>query len=148
MQSKNVVAYIEIRAFAHATEEEDKVLAAMRNILPQRLSEEVSIKKSSLTGHHGNPITCLEAKIKDRNMVKAVLENLASKLRIMDKELLGGMIEQHIDGGTLYLRLDKQSAYLGEYKLCTADPIHLRVHFRKSRPKEIADACRGFGLIP
>lgn len=148
MSSKNVLAYIEIRAFAHATEEEGKVLTAIRNILPQPLSAEVSIKKSGLTGHHGNPITLLEVKIKDRNMVKAFLEYLASKLEILDKELLGETVEQHIDGGTLYLRLDKQSAYTGEYKLCNTDPIHIRVHFRKSHPRDIVEACRGFGLIP
>jgi RNA binding exosome subunit len=147
LSSKIPVTHIEIRVFAHATEDEEKVLTAVRNTLPPQVSENIAFKRSNLTGHHGNPITLFEAKIKEKDHVKAFFEKLASTLNSLDKEVLSGEIEQHIDKGCLYLRLDKQSAYLNEVRLCTTDPIHLRIHFRKADSKEIAEFCRKIGII-
>jgi len=143
-----LAAYIEIRVFAHATEDEEKVLAAVRNILPPHVSENTTFKRSNLTGHHGNPIVLFEAKIRDKEHVKAFMEKLASSLSSLDKEILASEIERHVDKGCLYLRLDKQSAYMNETRLCTTDPIHFRIHFKRANPKEIAAFCREIGLIP
>lgn len=148
MSSKMPVAYIEIRVFAHATEDEEKVLAAVRNTLPPKVAENLAFKRSNLTGHHGNPIVLFEAKIRDKEQAKAFLQKLASSLNSLDKETLANEIEQHIDKGCLYLRLDKQSAYLNEVRLCTTDPIHFRIHFKRANPKEIAGFCREIGIIP
>lgn len=148
MSSKIPVTHIDVRVFAHATEDEEKVLSAVRNIMPAKVSETVVFQKSNLTGHHGNPIILFEAKIKDKECIKEFFEKLASNLSSLDKEILGSEIEQHIEKGCFYIRLDKQSAYLNKFRLCTADPIHLRVHFKKSKPKEIREACRNLGIIP
>jgi RNA binding exosome subunit len=148
LSSKIPIGYIDIRVFAHATEELEKILNAVRNIIPEELVETITFKKTSLTGHHGNPITLLEARVKEKNAVQAVFKKLASSLSPLDKELLRNEIRQHLDGGNLYIRLDKQSAYLNEVKLCTTDPIHFRIHFQKHRPEEIIEICRKFGLFP
>ncbi|MEM1539327.1 MAG: RNA-binding domain-containing protein [Candidatus Bathyarchaeia archaeon] len=148
MSSKVPVTHIDVRVFAHATEDEEKVLTALRNTLPPSASENIVFKKTSLTGHHGNPIILFEGKIKDKNHIKAFFENLASKMSSLDKEILNSEIEQHIDKGCLYVRLDKQSAFLGEVRLSAADPIHFRIHFKKSKPEEILEVCRSFGIIP
>ncbi len=142
------VAHIEIRVFAHATEDEEKVLTAVRNTFPQNVAENLTFKRSNLTGHHGNPIMLFETKIREKDHVKAFLQKLASSLNSLDKETLANEIEQHIDRGCLYLRLDKQSACLNEIRLCTTDPIHVRIHFRRMNPKEIVEFCRGIGIIP
>jgi RNA binding exosome subunit len=134
--------------FAHATEDTDKVLNAVRNILPSDLANAVVFKKSNLVGHHGNPIILFEARIKEKNAVKAALENISSKLSSIDKEQLNSEIKQHLDKGNFYIRFDKQSAYLNEFKLCTADPIHLKVHFKKSNQEEIIKICRDIGFLP
>ncbi|MBS7647140.1 MAG: RNA-binding domain-containing protein [Candidatus Bathyarchaeia archaeon] len=148
MSSKVPINYIEIRVFAHATEDEDKVLTAARNIFPPQVSENITFKKSNLSGHHGNPITLFEAKIREKETIQAFLQKLTSTLNSLDRKVLASEIEQHLDKGCLYLRLDKQSAYLNEVKLCMADPIHLRIHFRRANPKEIVEFCREIGLIP
>lgn len=148
LSSKIPIGYIDIRVFAHATEEVDKILTAVRNTLPAELADTITFKKTNLTGHHGNPITLLEARVKEKNAVQAVFEKLASSLSPLDKELLRNEIRQHLDGGNLYIRLDKQSAYLNEVKLCTTDPIHFRIHFQKHNPEEIVEICRKFGLLP
>jgi len=53
-----------------------------------------------------------------------------------------------LESGNLYIRLDKQSAYLGEFRLGSTDTIHLRMHFRKPSTEEVVDICREFGLLP
>lgn len=148
MPSKIPIGYIDVRVFAHATEDVDKVLNAVHNTLPAEVIETVVIKRTNLTGHHGNPIILLETRIKEKNAVQAVFEKLSSALSILDKEQLSGEIKEHLDKGNLYLRLDKQSAYLNEIKLSRADPIHLCIHFQKSNPEEIVNVCRKFGMLP
>jgi len=148
LSSKIPIGYIDIRVFAHATEDADKVLNVVRNVLPTELMDMVTFKKNNLTGHHGNPIILFEARIKERNAVQAVFEKLSSGLSTLDKELLNSEIKQHLDRGNLYIRLDKQSAYLNEIKLCSTDPIHFRIHFQKHSQEEIIDICRKFGLLP
>ncbi|MGB9854590.1 MAG: RNA-binding domain-containing protein [Candidatus Bathyarchaeales archaeon] len=148
LSSKVPVTHIDIRVFAHATEDEEKVLSAVRSTLPPKMSEDTAFKKTNLTGHHGNPIILFETKIKDKNHIKAFFENFASRIGILDKEILNSEIGQHLEKGCLYIRLDKQSAFLNEIKLGTTDPIHFRVHFKRSNPKEIVEICRNFGIIP
>jgi len=142
------IAYIDVRVFAHATEDLDKVQTAARNTLPPELADTVMFKKTALTGHHGNSITLFEARIKDKKVARAFLEKLASGLSMVDKEVLNSEIAQHLENGNLYIRLNKQSAYLGEFRLGSADPIHVRMHFRKPGAEEVMEICRKFGLLP
>jgi RNA binding exosome subunit len=147
LPSKVPIAYIDIRVFAHATEDTDKVLNAVRNILPKELTDKVVFKKINLKGHYGNPIILLETRIEKKDAVEAVFEKLVLGLSSLDKELLNNEIRQHLDKVNLYIRLDKQSAYLNELKLCSTDPIHFRMHFRKSNFEEIVEICRKFGML-
>jgi RNA binding exosome subunit len=145
--SKAPVAYIEIRVFAHATEDEEKVLKAVRNTLPAKLSEDITFKKTGLTGHHGNPIILYQAKIKEKELIRAFLEGLSAGITSLDKEVLNREIKQHIDKGCLYIRLDKQAAYNKRFKFCSTDPIHVRIHFKRSNPDEIVKICGDYGII-
>ena len=148
MPSRIPIGYIDIRVFAHATEDVDKVLSAVRNILSPELIDIVAFKKTNLTGHHGNPIVLFETRINEESATQAVFEKLSLGLGILDKELLASEIDQHLDKGNLYVRLDKQSAYLNELKLCSVDPIHFRIHFKKHSQEEVVGICRKFGLLP
>ena len=148
LSSKMPIAYIDIRVFAHATEDVQKVLKAVYNILPTELADEIVFKKTNLRGHYRNPIVLLETRIKRRDAAKAVFRKLASGLSSLDRELLNSEIRQHFNKGNLFVRLDKQSAYLNELKLRSDDPIHFRIHFRKSRLEEIMEICREFGMLP
>ena len=145
---KILVAYIDVRVFAHATEDLDKVLTAARNMLPPEQVDTIVFKKSGLTGHHGNPIVLLEARIKDKKTTKITLEKIASSLSMLDKQQLGSDIDQHLEKGNLYLRLDKQSLFQGDFRLSSTDAVHLRIHFKRHTLEEIMEACRNFGLLP
>lgn len=148
MSSRVPIAYIDIRVFAHATEDTEKVLSAVHNVFPTELVDKVVFKKTSLTGHYRNPLILFETRVKEKDAVKAVFEKLASGLGSLDKELLNNEIKQRLDKGNLYIRLDKQSAYLNELKLCSTDPIRFRIHFKKSNPEEIVKVCKKFGMLP
>lgn len=148
MSSKVPIAYIDIRTLAHATEDIDKVEAALRNTIPNELVNTIVLKKNHLAGHHGNPIVILETRIKEKSAVQGVFRKLSTGLSIMDKEFLAGEIKQHLEKGNLYIRLDKQGAYVNELRLGKTDPIHFKVHFRKSDTEEVVEICREFGLVP
>jgi RNA binding exosome subunit len=148
LSSKAPVGYIDLRVFAHATEDPDRVLTAAQNTLPPESIGNITFKTVNLTGHHGNPIILFEARIKDKKLVQTAFSKLCSGLSMLDKELLANEVSQHLDKGNLYLRLDKQSAYLNELRLGSSDPIHLRIHFKKHGAQEVMDVCREFGLLP
>jgi RNA binding exosome subunit len=133
---------------AHATEDPEKVLTAVRNTLPRELSSNIAFQKTSLTGHHGNPLILFEAKLVDKQALPVVLEKIADGLSTLDKETLNNEIKLHLEKRNLYLRFDKQSAYLGELKFSSNDPIRFKIHFKNKTREEIMEICRGTGLLP
>jgi RNA binding exosome subunit len=148
VSSKPPVGYIDVRVFAHATEDPEKVLAAVRNLLPDELSEEVVFQKTQLTGHHGNPISLFEAKLEDKQVLPAVLNKLGAGLTSLDKEQLDREMRLHVEKRNLYLRFDKQLAFKGEVRFSQNDPIHVKIHFKNKTFEEINAICRETGLLP
>jgi RNA binding exosome subunit len=141
------VTYVDIRFFVHATEDPNKVVEAVRRLLPTNHIDEIVFKRSNLKGHYGNPITLFETRIKKREIVNAVVETLSSGLGELDKEALLTEIGSHTEKGSLYVRLDKQAALQGEFKLCSADPVRMRIRFTKKKLEDIIKTCRELGLL-
>ena len=141
------IAYVDIRFFAHATEDLEKVVEAVQNVLPSDSMEEITFNRSNLEGHYGNPITLFEARIKDKEIIRALVENLSSNLSSLDKEELGREINRYVENGSLYLRLDKQAALQDKIQLVTSDPIRIRIRFRKSKIEDIIEICREIGML-
>ncbi|MEM4733220.1 MAG: RNA-binding domain-containing protein [Candidatus Bathyarchaeia archaeon] len=148
MNSKLPIGYITIRAFAHATEDPEKVLTAIRNTLPKELGENAVFQKTSLTGHHKNPIILFETKLTDRQRLPLALQKIAAGLSALDKVKLAQEIRLHLEKQNLYLRFNKQCAYQGELRLSSSDPIHFRIHFRNKTSSEIMEICRNAGVLP
>jgi len=142
------ITCVDISFFAHATEDENKVIEAVRHLLPPPQVENIVFNKSSLRGHHGNPITLFETRIKEKERVRAVVENLSSGLSPLDKERLLREAELHVEKGSLYIRFDKQTAFQGQFKLGVSDPIRVRLRFKKSRLEDIVQICREIGMLP
>jgi RNA binding exosome subunit len=142
------IAYVDVSFFAHATEDEAKAIEATRILLPTSQLENIVFNRSNLRGHHGNPITLFETKIKEKDIVKAVAENLASNLGALDKETLLREINLHVEKGSLYLRFDKQAAFQGTFKLGVADPIRVRLRFNKNQIEDVVQICKEIGMLP
>ena len=140
----STVAYIDIRVFSHSTEDEKKVMDAVRRILPVDHLDEVVFEKHALHGHHGNPITFFQTRIKDKDVLTAIMKNFSSRLTLLDKKELGSRIVESTEKGSLYLRLNKQLAFQGEFKLEQVDPIRIHVRFKKG---DIASICKELGII-
>ena len=142
------IGYIDIRVFAHATENAEKVQCAVKNLLTPEVAEEAKFEKSTLEGHYGNPIVLFTARLDNRKLLPAVLKKIADNLSSLDKEELNNEIKLHLEKGNLYLRLDKQSALLGTAKFTQNDPIHFKVHFKDKTTDEIIEFGKLIGLLP
>ncbi|MEM2909853.1 MAG: RNA-binding domain-containing protein [Nitrososphaerota archaeon] len=120
------VLSVTARVICHATEDERKVLKALENILGG--IEGGSLKREGLSGHYGDPIVLLTLELKDENRTRTVLENLKKGLSIAEKLMLASeAFEEKGQEGVLYIRLDKQSAYLGRLKLSERDAVRLEL---------------------
>lgn len=82
------VTYVDVRFFAHATEDLEKVVEAVQRVLPAKYLENVEFGRRNLRGHYGNPIVVFEARLKGKEMIQAFMENLAANLNTLDKETL------------------------------------------------------------
>ncbi|MHA1590647.1 MAG: RNA-binding domain-containing protein [Candidatus Njordarchaeales archaeon] len=118
---------VKIAAHVHATEDENKVIKAIRNILPPDVKLEIS--REVISGHYGNRIIRLEIKISNKKDVERIFEWILSRISGF---LYPNWIAERFDTSnkSLYLRLDKQAAYMGEIKLGWGDDIvHLVFKF-------------------
>lgn len=98
--------YLEFRIHSHATEDEDKVITAVRNAFG-----DVELKREILSGFHGNPIILLHGKIMTRRDIIRFFE----KMKHSDIEHILSEIEKRMDKDLLFhLRIDKEAAYGGE----------------------------------
>ena len=148
MSSKPSIAYINIRVFAHATEDPEKVQTAIRNMLPQELTDTLVLEKSNLTGHYGNSIILFTTTLTDKKLLPNALEKIGVGLSSLDKETFCTDLKLHLEKSNLYLRFDKQSAYLGNIKFTQNDAIHFKIHFKHKSAAEIESLCRTAGLLP
>ncbi len=148
MSSKLPIAYVDIRVFAHATEDPQKVQTAVRNLMPDELAQTILFELSILTGHHGNPITLVTAQLTERKLLPKMLEKIGAGLNSLDKEQLCTNLKLHLEKGNLYLRFDKQAAFLGQLRFTQIDPIHVKIHFKNRTPEQIAELCKSAGMLP
>ena len=142
------IAYIEIGMFAHATEDEEKVLKSVHAVIPTEHLEKVTFKKERLKGEYGNPIIFFKAKVREPQTIEAIVKHLSLNLSQRDKEKVLREFDLRLDEGSLYIRLDKQSALKKSLKLCRADPIHIKIRFKAKKAQKVAEICRQMGIIP
>lgn len=122
--------YLELEAYTHATEDEAKVLKALKNVVPPKVLTKVRIRKIRVKGHYGNPILIVKARIIKPNLAD-ILGFLSERMEEYDKIYLSKNLDRFTDEtGTLYLRFDKQEAYLGRLVLEKRDPICIRLKFK------------------
>ena len=75
------------------------------------------------------------------------LEKIGKSLTSLDKQTLRDEMKLHLEKGNLYLRFDKQRAFLRDLELSPNDPIHFKVHFRNKTSDEIVGICEKAGLL-
>jgi len=97
--------YIDLRTFCYATEDEKRVEDALRAFLP----EEFELDRMENTGHHGDRIVVLSARVETADEMRYILDRLA-ELDDIDR-ILDELDERVDDNCSFFLRLDKQAAF-------------------------------------
>jgi RNA binding exosome subunit len=129
----------------HATEDRDKILQSIENLLA------ISINKFSnncLEGHWGNRINFVRATIDDTKEANALAIKIIHSLNKFDRLLLLNSLDEHVDEkNNLYFRLDKQNICKGKISLTDNDAIKIRFSpIRKFGPGKTSYDYRRFLL--
>ena len=113
-----VFHYLHFRAFAHETDDPEKVRRALRHAIHD---DRVALEESFAEGQNGNRILILDADAKSAQSERA----LFASLRQDDPEAGARLVEElprRLDeNGNFHVRLDKQEASLGRVRLATGD---------------------------
>ncbi len=133
---------IRVRAHVHATEDENKVLQALKNIL-QPFQQSLPAKKERVYGLYHNPITVLTVEIKDRDQqeqLASIEENLFRRLGSSGIKTLKNTLSRRVSHNTLFLRLDKQKAFRKEFVIREeGDTVKIEIHYDKLNRKELEE---------
>lgn len=103
--------YVDLRAFSYATEDDRQVKRALRTVLP----EGTEVERVETTGHHGDPILVLSARVERADDVRHVLSRLADATEF--DRIESELDDRVTENCELFLRLDKQAALGGEVRL-------------------------------
>ena len=110
-----------LRAFVRSTEDPEKVIEAMKNVIPGLDRKKIQIREHK--GVYGNLFLSLTYEGGKKEAIEAwkhIWENLDPN----DREFLREHIEEFVDDwGHLHLRFDKQEAFLGGLRLGSSGVI-------------------------
>ncbi|ABM80414.1 RNA-binding domain-containing protein [Hyperthermus butylicus] len=144
------VVGVEISVHAHATEDVGRVKQAVLNLLPESVHDKAVFEEQVLEGHHGNPITRIRLRLRDRD-AEEFIKHLASMLSDTEKRVLRAMLGDRYDErqGRMYIRLSKQDAFLGDARLYDGDDVVHIVIILRGSPKleEVARVLGELGLL-
>ncbi|SDJ43945.1 hypothetical protein SAMN05216226_103203 [Halovenus aranensis] len=101
--------YIDLRTFCYATEDDQRVEDALRLFLP----EEFEITRADSTGHHGDRILILSARVENADEMRAVLESLEDLPEEEFAQVEDELDERVTENTEFFLTLSKQAAFNG-----------------------------------
>ncbi len=105
-----MIQYVVFRCFSYATENPEKVRRALEFVAGAE-----GIKEVRERGYHGNEIVIMEKEIRRKREVRDFWKRL-KEAGVVD-EIIFRLDELMDESGNLYLRFDKQEAYLGRFTL-------------------------------
>jgi RNA binding exosome subunit len=112
-----------ITVFVHGTEDESKVLTALRLIVPENLR----VDRQQLKGHFGNAIVVLKARTQEAQTICQIIDIIRCKLSRPDLMLLQEQPPQQVgERSTVVFKFNKQAAARGILELGGKDPIVVR----------------------
>jgi RNA-binding protein len=122
----------EINIIIHATENENKILQSVNDVLLIPVQKFSTI---SSNGHFRNKILLLRANILDSQQANFLALKIISSLKDYERNQFMTFLEEYTDEkGNLYIRLDKQRICRGKVSLSESDSIKIRFRpFRKYR---------------
>ncbi|MBD3160158.1 MAG: hypothetical protein GF309_15380 [Candidatus Lokiarchaeota archaeon] len=121
---------IEFRAHAQATEVVERVQNAVLHLFPEDIREDIELDSVLTEGHNENRIVVISTTVKKKRVCNSILDYIFSNLSLEDKLYLESTLDARVDEScTLFLRFDKQAAYLDNIKIAAGpDLISVSVH--------------------
>ena len=114
---------ISYRAFVYGTENKETVLDSIKTLFPNS-----SPQCEDTEGYYKNPVLILSNKIDKKSEIKDFVEKLLTMKDPARKRILNRLEDRIDDYGNLFLRFDKQRAFLGDLKVVEhGDSIHVKV---------------------
>jgi len=130
------VSSAEVSVFSYSTEDEKKVQRAVLNTFPRELWVMVKFSSQIVKGHYNDSMTVLSAKLKKE--AEGFARYLLSQFSPTDRRRLLDELDSRMDSsGNLYIRLNKQEAFLGDIELGESDPIWIKLKFKSGRSVSI-----------
>ena len=119
-----------ISAIVHATEDLERVLLALSRLFPDAsLPSKAETRRFS--GHFGNEIRIVNLSIRGAT-ADSFLKYLWSGMVSFDRGTILDALDEHLDpSGVLHLRLDKEEAFRGVFRIKDQDPIKIQLSFKK-----------------
>ena len=119
------------RALCHTTEHLDRVEKAIAEAF-----SDCELQRRKTVGHHGNEMVVVEARSSYNDLPVALLRRLPPQ----DLETLARTLEERIDDScNLFIRIDKQRAFVGELSLAhNDDVVAIRMKVRAFPAKKAA----------
>jgi hypothetical protein len=128
--------YVDLRAFAYATEDERRVEQALRTFLP----EEFELERATSAGYHGDRIVVLSARVENADDVRYVLGRLAE---LPDVETVVEQLDERVDENcSLFVRLDKQAAFRGDVRLGEGITLRAKVEAYPAKRETAVENAR------
>jgi RNA binding exosome subunit len=132
LKQGQIVQSVEVSTIAHATDDLDKIHAALTNLFPDSLKSRQLFTRRYLEGHYGNPIVTFEAHLTEPRDVDEFKVFFLKQLSAVDKMSITKDLDRHTDDdGNLYVRIDKQRMFRGTARLGQDDPIRIRMKFTR-----------------
>ncbi len=132
LNKDHAIQSVEISTIAHATDDLQKVQAALRTVLPDLLKERQLFTRRYVEGHHGNPIVTFHARLTGLAEIDEFSKHLLTKLSKSEKLSIERNLALHSDSeGNLFVRIDKQQAFRGIVERGDDDPIRVRMKFSR-----------------
>jgi len=112
---------VKVRALCSATESEEKVIIAMKNVLNLERMPDARIAR--LTGVFGEPLTVIEIELSGEDAARAARHII----KMLDKRYIRDRTERGKTHYTLHARIDKQTAYHGVMMTSEKDPVKIEI---------------------
>jgi RNA-binding protein len=132
----------EINVVIHATENENKILHSINDVLSMSTDKFLT---TTSEGQWGNKIMLLTVTI-DSRAAKDLALKIIHSLNSVDRNILSNFFDKYVDEkGNLYIRLDKQRICKGKISLSESDSIRIRFRpVNRYKPSDNLQNYRGF----
>ncbi len=131
------VVSAQLDMFIYPTENKERALRALMNLIPQDLRERVPIERSSFKSHYGYSLEKASVKLIGKD-ARALISHLESMMDEETAEEISRTLEMRTDDRNLYIRVNKQDAFEGRIKLHGRDPggqIRIKITYFGYLPK-------------